>query len=118
MPAMLQMGWVEAQGEDGQPILQLPPGVSLTMADVREVQGAAKRFAKNAKDAKRSEERAKLPGTTEAAQLRAALEADRRERVSQGPVTKGSTAQALPGGEGLNITTAKDIGIGGGGCDC
>jgi hypothetical protein len=84
---------------------------------VREIQEAQSRLAKRAADMQRSESSRSLPGTDDQERLRAELDADRRERELRGPVTQGSVAQALPGGNGANIGGAKDAGFNNG-CDC
>merc|ERR1712048_1288818 len=43
--------------------------------------------------------------------LRQQIEADRREKAAEGPVTQASVAQKLPGNGG-NIVRASDLGIG------
>jgi len=46
--------------------------------------------------------------------LQAQMDADRRERQAQAPVTQGAVAKALPAG--TNVRTAGDAGLNSGGC--
>jgi hypothetical protein len=90
----------------------------LRCLQVRAIQEAQQAFKKNERQVKRSKSAASLPGTQEQQALRQQLEADRLERAAAGPVTKGSTAQPLPGGSGSGprLATAKDAGIHSGDC--
>ena len=72
---------------------------------------AKDRLRKLQKDAARSKAANKLPTTVSQERIRAQMEADRQERLSRGPVSQGSKAQALPTGNS-GITTARDLGIG------
>lgn len=85
------------------------PGVQ-----VRAIEDTKDRLKKQTQYQSRMSKAAALPGNADKNAIRTAMEADRLERSSQGPVTKGSTAQALPGS--ANITTAGDLGLNSGGC--
>lgn len=114
---LLGVGWeFQEDAQDGD-VLVLPAAKGITMATVRDVQEAQRALTLKQKDLKRSASAASLPSNAgdPKAVLREQLENDRRERAALGPVTKGSTAQALPSG---GITSAADLGINGGGCDC
>ena len=63
----------------------------------RLIDDARQRLAKLQKEAARRQSAAKAPQTKEQLALRAQMEADRRERAGMAP-SKGSRAQALPGG--------------------
>ena len=73
---------------------------------VRVIQEAQERLKKVQKDAKRSKAASKATLTKDQQQLRAQMEADRRERASQGP-SLGSKAQALPTGECCHAWVSK-----------
>ena len=115
---LLGAGWeFREDPEDGE-VLVLPAGANaITMAHVRDIQEAQRALTLKQKDLKRSASAASLPpnASDPKAVLREQLENDRRERAALGPVTKGSTAQALPSG---GMSSAADLGINGGGCDC
>lgn len=81
---------------------------------VRVIEETKDRLKKQTSYQSRMSKASALPGNSDKATIRTQMEADRLERASRGPVTQGSTAQALPGG--ANITTAGDLGINGGGC--
>ena len=81
---------------------------------VRAIEDTKDRLKKQTQYQSRMSKASALPGNADKAAIRSAMEADRLERSSQGPVTKGSTAQALPGS--ANITTAGDLGLNSGGC--
>jgi len=101
-----EMGWVE----DGDG-LSLPPSVRLLHE--REVVGIidAKDYHKKEeeKEHRRQVAARKAPDADKEA-LMAKMEADRKEKDAEGPVTHGSVAKKL--GDGANIVRAGDIGIG------
>jgi len=90
--SMLTMGWVE-EGE----FLILPAGVQLSMTQVRDIEDAKDKLRKE-------QEKAMMQGVfkkkedPEVKRLREQMEADRRERVSQGPITQSS--KPTPKGNG------------------
>jgi hypothetical protein len=57
-----------------------------------------------------SQMRASKAVDSETEKLRQQIEADRKEKAADGPITKGSVAQSL--GNGANIMRASDLGIG------
>ena len=81
---------------------------------VRAIEDTKDRLKKQVSYQARMSKASALPGNADKSAIRSAMEADRLERSSRGPVTQGSTAQALPGG--ANITTAGDMGLNSGGC--
>jgi len=101
--AMEALGWTRSE-QEGEAFLVLPEGAKLTMEEVRAVEAA--------KDAVKREEARRLPAARKVggAALRQQLEADRRERAAQEPVTRASKSQ-WEGGNG-GIVSAKDVGIG------
>merc|ERR1719375_1589337 len=68
-------------------------------------------WKKEEENEKKRAMRARKEHDPEQARLKAALEADRKERAADGPVTISSKAQAMPG-EGARICRAADVGIG------
>lgn len=81
---------------------------------MRAIEETKDRLKKQVSYQSRMSKAAALPGNADKATIRSQMEADRLERASKGPVTQGSTAQALPGG--TNITTAGDMGLNTGSC--
>ena len=81
---------------------------------VRAIEESKDRLKKQNSYQSRMSKASALPSNADKASIRTQMEADRLERASRGPVTQGSTAQALPGG--ANITTAGDMGLNSGGC--
>ena len=84
-----------------------------TLLQVRAIEETKDRLKKQTTYQSRMSKASALPGNSDKATIRTQMEADRLERASRGPVTQGSTAQALPNG---TVTTAGDLGINGGGC--
>lgn len=107
MATLTLLGWVQ----DGEEFLVLPDSVQMTMNHVRSVEAAKEAFEKEAKEAmKRRVQAASNKSTNpETVRLREQLEADRRERASQGPVTQAGRAVTLK--QGSNIMTAGELGI-------
>lgn len=94
-----------------------PHHLNLSIRQVRDVQEAIARAKKAEAEAQRAAQRAAsaktsvaVPGSGSRDDLRALLDADRRERAAQAPVTQGSKAQALPGA-GAQIRTAGEAGL-------
>lgn len=139
VPALLAMGW--AHDEADRDYLFLPKGVQMSMKEVghfvgtvdnagtlciclpsqnysllqvRAIEESKDRLKKQVSYQSRMSKASALPGTSDKAAIRTQMEADRLERASRGPVTQGSTAQALP--SGANVTTAGDLGLNSGGC--
>ncbi|DBB06382.1 hypothetical protein WJX77_002508 [Trebouxia sp. C0004] len=112
VPSLLAMGWVYDNAD--KDFLILPKGVQMTMKEVRAIEDTKDRLKKQVSYQSRMSKASALPGNADKSAIRSAMEADRLERSSRGPVTQGSTAQALPGG--ANITTAGDMGLNSGGC--
>jgi hypothetical protein len=110
---MQGVGWAHVEDENDGEVLVLPAAKGVSMQTVRDIQAAQRALTLKQKDLKRSASAATLKAGDQKAALRAQLEEDRRERAAAGPVTKGSTAQALPSG---GVTTAGDMGLTGGGC--
>lgn len=81
---------------------------------VRAIEETKDRLKKQTSYQSRMSKASALPSNSDKAAIRSQMEADRLERASRGPVTQGSTAQALPGG--TNIATAGDLGINGDDC--
>lgn len=77
------------------------------IARAKKVQAEAQRAAQRAASSKTS---VAVPGSGSRDDLRALLDADRRERAAQGPILEGSKAQALPG-TGAQIRTASEAGL-------
>ena len=137
--SLLAMGWIH--DEFDKDFLVLPKGTQMSMKEVRlfkkhfrscpyhcislpsdntsllqvrAIEETKDRLKKQTLYQSRMSKASALPGNSDKAAIRTQMEADRLERASRGPITQGSTAQALPGG--ANITTAGDLGINGGGC--
>jgi len=101
-----EMGWVE----DGEG-LALPTSVRLLHEkEVVALIDAKDHFKKEEENQKRREVMARKAVDPEKEALRKQLEADRKEKDAEGPVTQGSMAKKL--GNGSNIMTAGDLGIG------
>jgi hypothetical protein len=89
--AMMAMGWVE-EGE----FLVLPKGTNVTMTEVRNVEDAKTKLKKAEQDALFRGVAKKVD--PEMQRLREQMEADKRERLANGPITKSSVA--VPKGNG------------------
>ncbi|GAB4815029.1 hypothetical protein N2152v2_002075 [Parachlorella kessleri] len=114
LDAMKLLGWEEATDETGEPVLMLPKGRNITMAEVRTIQEAQEQVKKEAKSISRSSSASSMHSSKSSKDLealRAQLEADKAERAAREPVTKGSTAQALPPSDGARIAGGKDAGF-------
>ena len=108
--AVLQaMGWT-VEEEEGESYAVLPQGTNVTQKHVRDIQDALDHAVKKAKDDARAAAARKKPVSAEKAAMMAQLEADRKERATQAPVTSDSKNQWHGGG--ANITRAADVGIG------
>lgn len=112
IPSLLAMGWTYDEAD--KDFLMLPKGTQITMKEVRAIEDTKDRLRKQTSYQSRMSKASALPSNADKSAIRTAMEADRLERSSRGPVTQGSTAQALPGG--ANITTAGDMGLNSGGC--
>lgn len=110
--SLLAMGWVYDEADKEH--LILPKGKNMTMKEVRAIEDTKDRLKKQVQYQSRMSKASNLPTNANKSAIRSAMEADRLERASRGPVTQGSTAQALP--DGANITTAGDMGLNSGGC--
>jgi hypothetical protein len=98
--AMVEMGWVE-EGE----FLVLPPGRSVTMREVRDIDDARAALKKLEDEAfKRRIAARNAQKNPDKARLLAEMAADRAERAARDPVTRGSTA--VPRGAGTMQTAA------------
>jgi len=108
--ALLQeMGWVR----DGAS-MELPTSTRLVLeVHVVGIIDAQEFYKTKAEKERVSQMRAAKEVDAESAQLRAQIEADRREKSAEGPVTQSSKAQKLGGGP--NIARCSDVGIGQGG---
>mmetsp|Transcript_65477 Transcript_65477/g.203039 ORF Transcript_65477/g.203039 Transcript_65477/m.203039 type:complete len:186 (+) Transcript_65477:82-639(+) len=104
--ALKEMGWVE----DGDG-LALPPSVRLVHEkDVVAIIDAKDFYKKEEENERRRQVAARKAPSTEKEALMQQMEADRKEKDAEGPVTQGSKAQKL--GDGPNIMRAGDVGIG------
>jgi hypothetical protein len=112
LEALLSFGWVHDEGD--KDFVVVPKGCKLTMAEVRMIEDAKDRLKKQQRITARNGRAAALAADDDKAAIRAAMEADRLERLARGPVTQGSTAISLPGG--ANVTSAGDLGLNSGGC--
>jgi len=102
-----EMGWVA--DDDG---LVLPSTVSFVHErEVLTLIEAKDHWKKEEENEKKRAMRARKERDPEQEALKRALEADRKERAADGPVTISSKAQAMPG-EGARICRAADVGIG------
>ena len=91
---MFEMGWVE-EGD----FLVLPAGVQLSFnKEVRDIEDAKAKLKKETEQAMMRAACGKKTETPEMKRLREQLEADKRERAAQGPITKPSVA--VPKGQG------------------
>jgi len=107
---MKEMGWVVEEPADGE-CLVLP--ASVRFVHEREVLAIidAKDYYKSELEAdRRRQVAARKAPDAQKEQLMKQMEADRKEKEAEGPITKGSKAQSL--GNGPNIMRAGDIGIG------
>jgi len=103
-----QMGWVQEEGA-----LVLPPGARLSHeVHVIGIIDAQDYYKEQMKKEKERQTRAAKDIDPEVAKLKAQLEADRKEKAAEGPITKGSVATKR--GNGVHMT-AGDLGIGKGG---
>ncbi|BDA40811.1 probable plant UBX domain-containing protein 2 at N-terminal half [Coccomyxa sp. Obi] len=103
--ALLALGWARDEDEEA---LVVPKGRYFSMAEVRLIDEARDRLRKRERDAARTKP-SRNPSNEATAQIRAQMEADRRERAAKEPVTKGSVAQKLGSGSAM-MATPKDIG--------
>lgn len=105
--ALLEMGWVHSA--DG---LALPAEVNLNHeVEVVALIDAKDHFKKEEEKERKRKVLARKELDPEREVLQAQMDADRREKAAEGPVTKGSVARVL-GHDGPTITRAADIGIG------
>mmetsp|Transcript_18159 Transcript_18159/g.58715 ORF Transcript_18159/g.58715 Transcript_18159/m.58715 type:complete len:179 (-) Transcript_18159:140-676(-) len=98
--AMELMGWTKDPADAD--FLVLPEGVHHTMAQVRDVDGARDALKEEVRLEARKRAAAKKPLDPERERLKQQMMADRAERASRGPVTQGSSAQALPNNGGVH----------------
>mmetsp|Transcript_27037 Transcript_27037/g.81474 ORF Transcript_27037/g.81474 Transcript_27037/m.81474 type:complete len:186 (-) Transcript_27037:93-650(-) len=104
--ALKEMGWVE----DGDG-LALPPTVRLVHEkDVVAIIDAKDFYKKEEENERRRQAAARKAPNAEKDALMKQMEADRKEKDAEGPVTQASVAQKL--GDGPNIMRAGDVGIG------
>lgn len=104
--AMKEMGWTE--DADG---LALPPTIRLVHEkEVVAIIDAKDFYKKGIEDERRRQTRAsKVPDADKEALMKK-MEADRKEKEADGPITQSSKMQKL--GDGPNIMRAGDLGIG------
>mmetsp|Transcript_87663 Transcript_87663/g.272654 ORF Transcript_87663/g.272654 Transcript_87663/m.272654 type:complete len:186 (+) Transcript_87663:83-640(+) len=104
--ALKEMGWVE----DGDG-LALPPTVRLVHEkDVVAIIDAKDFYKKEEENERRRQAAARKAPNAEKDALMKQMEADRKEKDAEGPVTQASVAKEL--GDGPNIMRAGDVGIG------
>merc|ERR1719235_939201 len=102
---MTEMGWVQ-EGDS----LILPENVRFTHeVHVVGIIEAQDYYKDELKKEKVRQERARKEVDADTEKLRQQIDADRKEKAAEGPVTKGSVAQKL--GDGKQVT-ASDYGIG------
>mmetsp|Transcript_53995 Transcript_53995/g.155890 ORF Transcript_53995/g.155890 Transcript_53995/m.155890 type:complete len:186 (-) Transcript_53995:485-1042(-) len=103
---MQEMGWVQ----DGDSLV-LPPSVRLAHeVHVVGIIDAKDHYKKEAENERRRQLRANKSVDAEKEELARKMELDRKEKESEGRVTRGSVAKPL--GDGPNVMRAGDIGIG------
>jgi hypothetical protein len=108
---MQEMGWVLEMEVDERKPLVLPPNVRLSHhPHVVEIIEAQDHYKTKAKKEAVSQMRASKAMDADAELLRKQIEADRKEKAAQGPVTQDSVAKRIGGG--ANITRCSDVGIG------
>jgi hypothetical protein len=101
-----EMGW--QQQED---FMVLPETVRLAHeVHVVGIIEAQDYYKTQAEKARVSQMRASKAVDADTEKLRQQIEADRKEKAAEGPVTKGSVPQKM--GDGANIMRASDLGIG------
>jgi hypothetical protein len=101
-----EMGW--QQQED---FMVLPETVRLAHeVHVVGIIEAQDYYKTQAEKARVSQTRASKAVDADTEKLRQQIEADRKEKTAEGPVTKGSVPQKM--GDGANIMRASDLGIG------
>lgn len=107
MVALTEMGW-QQEGEN----LVLPNSTKLAFeTHVRAIQDTQDFFKKEIeKEKKRKLQALKQNHDPDKENLRKQIEADRKEKEAEGPVTHSSKAQQL--GNGPNVMRAGDLGIG------
>mmetsp|Transcript_91864 Transcript_91864/g.255896 ORF Transcript_91864/g.255896 Transcript_91864/m.255896 type:complete len:186 (+) Transcript_91864:81-638(+) len=104
--ALKEMGWVE----DGEG-LALPPTVRLLHeSEVVAIIDAKDYYKKEEENERRRQVAARKAQSAEKEAVLRQMEADRREKDAEGPVTQGSVAQKL--GDVPNVVRAADLGIG------
>jgi hypothetical protein len=100
-----EMGWVQ-EGE----ALELPDGVRLAHeVHVVGIIEAQDYYKTQAQKEHSRQVRASKEVDSDTAKLREKIEADRKEKAAEGPVTKGSVAQKIGDGQ---MAGCKDLGIG------
>mmetsp|Transcript_75535 Transcript_75535/g.175110 ORF Transcript_75535/g.175110 Transcript_75535/m.175110 type:complete len:186 (+) Transcript_75535:74-631(+) len=104
--ALKEMGWVE----DGDGLV-LPPSARLAHeVEVIAIIDAKDHFKKEEENERRRQTRARKELSADEEEVLKKMEADRKEKEAEGPVTHGSVAKKL--GDGPNVMRAGDIGIG------
>merc|ERR1711959_157643 len=103
-----EMGWAEGADADS---LELPQGVRLLHeTHVIGIIEAQDYYKTQAEKEHSRQVRASKEVDADTSKLRQQIEADRKEKAADGPVTKGSVAQKM--GNGPNVKRASDLGIG------
>jgi len=107
---MKEMGWVVEESPDGE-CLVLPPSVRFVHeSEVIAIIDAKDYYKSELEADRRRQIAARKAPDAQKEQLLRQMEADRKEKDAEGPITQGSKAQSL--GNGPNIMRAGDIGIG------
>eukprot|EP00747_Dinoflagellata_sp_TGD_P163412 gnl/TRDRNA2_/TRDRNA2_182058_c0_seq1.p1 gnl/TRDRNA2_/TRDRNA2_182058_c0~~gnl/TRDRNA2_/TRDRNA2_182058_c0_seq1.p1 ORF type:complete len:219 (-),score=62.98 gnl/TRDRNA2_/TRDRNA2_182058_c0_seq1:492-1079(-) len=108
------MGWVDAvtSAEDG-PTLELPANVKPVFeVEVVKIIEAKDWYKKEQEQVKRRRTREEAKENDPDYQaMKEKLDQDRKEKAAEGPETRASVAQKMPG-NGANIMRASDVGIG------
>ncbi|CAK0733915.1 hypothetical protein CVIRNUC_000354 [Coccomyxa viridis] len=78
LQALLTLGW--AQEQEPEEAVVVPKGRHFSMAEVRMVDDAAERLRKRQRDEERASAAARKSASSRATEVRAQMEADRRER--------------------------------------
>jgi len=108
---MKEMGWVAKEIEGEGSVLELPSSLRFRHeSEVVAIIDAKDYYKKQEEIEKRRRVRASKEKTAEEEAMQKKIEADRKEKEAEGPVTQGSVAKKIVGG--AHVISAADLGIG------
>merc|ERR550532_1607602 len=107
----MTMGWISKEIEGEGRVLELPSSLRFRHeSEVIAIIDAKDYYKKEAEHEMRRQARARKDKSADEEAMQKQIEADRKEKEAEGPVTRASVAKEIGGG--AHVVSAKDLGIG------